>query len=119
MSFPKIVIVHGVLTESCLREPLSGGPTTMILNNRDRLVNRPHQEFARILLQGEYGVDATPYYVVGYDARGIVAKRNARNGDQAGPSLPRTGEKAECVLLGEKTRRTAGRRGACHTEPNG
>jgi hypothetical protein len=32
-------------------------------------------------------------------------KRNTRNGDQSNPSMPRTGDKVECVLLAEKTRK--------------
>jgi hypothetical protein len=31
--------------------------------------------------------------------------RNARNGDQRNPSLPKAGDKVQCVLLGEKTRK--------------
>ena len=34
-----------------------------------------------------------------------LGKPNARNGDQPNPSLPRTGDKVECVLLTEKTRK--------------
>ena len=34
-----------------------------------------------------------------------LGKRNARNGHQPNPSLPRTGEHVECVLLTEKTRK--------------
>ncbi len=31
--------------------------------------------------------------------------RDSRNGDRRNPSLPRTGDKVQCVLLGEKTRK--------------
>ena len=76
-----------------------------IATNSDGIVSVRVEEWVGTLTEGEWR-QVSPWYG-GFSHRlpTQLGKRNARTGDQPTPSLPRTGDRVECVLLIEKTRK--------------
>ena len=68
---------------------------------RDGIVSVRVEEWVGTLTEGEWQL-VNPRHG-GFWHR--FATRNGRNSDERIPSLPRSGDRVQCVLLGEKTRR--------------
>lgn len=69
--------------------------------HRDGIATVRVEEWVGTLTEGEW--KPVSLWHGGFSYR--FTTRNPRNGDHRNPSLPRTGDKIECVLLGEKTRK--------------
>jgi hypothetical protein len=76
-----------------------------IATNRDGIVSVRVEEWVGTLTEGEWR-PVSPWYG-GFSHRFAMPRRmdKSSNGDGHDPSLPRTGDKVECVLLGQKTRK--------------
>jgi len=76
-----------------------------IATDRDGIVSVRVEEWVGTLTEGEWR-PVSPWHG-GFSHRFATqfGRRNSGNGDQRNPSLPQTGDKVQCVLLGEKTRK--------------
>jgi hypothetical protein len=72
--------------------------------SHDGIISVRIEEWVGTLTEGEW--KPVSLWRGGFSHRFVtqLGRGNSRNGDQPNPSLPRTGDRVECVLLVEKTR---------------
>jgi len=73
--------------------------------SRDGIVSVRIEEWVGTLTEGEWKPVSPRQGGFSHRFAPQFAKGQARNGDHRNPSLPRTGDRVECVLLDEKTRK--------------
>lgn len=73
--------------------------------SRDGIVSVRIEEWVGTLTEGEWKPVNPWQGGFSYRFAAQLGRSNAKNGDHRNPSLPRTGDKVECVLLGDKTRK--------------
>ena len=73
--------------------------------SRDGIVSVRIEEWVGILTEGEWKPVSLWHGGFSHRFATHFSSRNARNADDRNPSLPRTSDRVECVLLVEKTRK--------------
>jgi hypothetical protein len=73
--------------------------------SRDGIVSVRTEEWVGTLIEGEWKPVSLSQGGFLHRFATQFANRNDRNGDHRTPSLPKAGDKVECVLLAEKTRK--------------
>jgi hypothetical protein len=74
-------------------------------SSRDGIVSVRIEEWVGTLTEGEWKPVSLWRGGFSYRFASQFGRSKARNGDQRNPSLPKTGDRVECVLLAEKTRK--------------